>query len=71
MVNGDAGLKIYSSTKTGLLYGTVTVEQILYQDSEHANVPKGVIRDYPAYEMRGVMFDIARIPTRISFLNEL
>ena len=70
MVNGDAGLKIYSSTKTGLLYGTVTVEQILYQDSEHANVPKGVIRDYPAYEMRGVMFDIARIPTRISFLND-
>lgn len=70
MVNDDAGLKIYSSTKTGLLYGTVTVEQILYQDSEHANVPKGVIRDYPAYEMRGVMFDIARIPTRISFLND-
>lgn len=49
MVNGDAGLKIYSSTKTGLLYGTVTVEQILYQDSEHANVPKGVIRDYPGH----------------------
>ena len=48
----------------------MTVEQILYQDSEHANVPKGVIRDYPAYEMRGVMFDTARIPTRISFLND-
>lgn len=29
-----------------------------------------MIRDYPAYEMRGVMFDIARIPTRISFLND-
>ena len=70
IVNGDDGLKIYSSAKTGLLYGTVTVEQILYQDRENKNVPKGVIRDYPTYEMRGVMFDIARIPTRISFLND-
>ena len=70
LVNGEEGIKIYSSTKTGLLYGTVTVEQILYQDEEHKSVPKGVIRDYPLYEMRGIMFDIARIPTRMPFLND-
>lgn len=70
LVNGEEGIKIYSSAKTGLLYGTVTVEQMLYQDDEHKSVPKGVIRDYPLYEMRGIMFDIARIPTRMPFLND-
>ncbi len=70
LVNGEEGIKIYSSAKTGLLYGTVTVEQMLYQDNEHKSVPKGVIRDYPLYEMRGIMFDIARIPTRMPFLND-
>lgn len=70
LVNGENGIRIYSSAKTGVLYGTVTVEQILYQDEEHVNVPKGVIRDYPLYGVRGIMFDVARIPTRIQFLND-
>lgn len=70
LINGENGIEIYSATKTGVLYGTVTVEQILYQDAMHAIVPKGVIRDYPLYGTRGIMFDIARIPTRMQFLQD-
>lgn len=70
LVNGDEGIRIYSSTNQGILYGTVTVEQILYQDVTHTRVPKGVIRDYPLYEVRGIMMDVARIPTRMQFLED-
>lgn len=70
LINGDNGIEIYSAAKTGVLYGTVTVEQILYQDPMHAFVPKGVIRDYPLYRVRGMMFDVARIPTRMQFLQD-
>lgn len=70
LVNGDQGIQIYSSSRTGALYGTVTVEQILYQEPSHTNVPKGVIRDYPLYAVRGIMFDVARIPTRMQFLED-
>lgn len=70
LVNGTKGIEIYSAARTGILYGTVTVEQILYQDPAHAIVPKGVIRDYPLYAVRGMMFDVARIPTRMQFLQD-
>jgi len=70
LVNGENGIEIYSAAKTGVLYGTVTVEQILYQDPSHTLVPKGVIRDYPLYGTRGIMFDVARIPTRMQFLQD-
>ena len=70
LVNGNEGIQIFSSAKTGVLYGTVTVEQILFQDADHAFVPKGVIRDYPLYSVRGMMFDVARIPTRMQFLED-
>lgn len=66
----DEGIRIYSSTKTGALYGTVTVEQILWQDAGHTFVPKGVIRDYPNYEIRGLMFDVGRIPHRLQYLED-
>ena len=29
-----------------------------------------MIRDYPLYGTRGIMFDVARIPTRIQFLQD-
>lgn len=70
MVTDDNGIRILSAGRQGVLYGTVTAEQILYQDTEHKNVPKGVIRDYPLYGVRGIMFDVARIPTRMQFLED-
>ena len=70
MVTNQDGIKIYASTYTGCLYGTITVEQILWQDSDHKSVPCGVTRDYPDYEIRGIMFDVGRIPHRLQYLED-
>ena len=70
MTVDENGVRIYSSTYTGALYGTITAEQILWQDEGNDNIPCGVIRDYPDYEIRGVMFDVGRIPHRLQYLQD-
>ena len=62
-------IKVHANTYTGILYATVTLEQIM-TTSNDGNVPCGIIRDYPDYEIRGVMFDVGRIPHRISYLQD-
>lgn len=69
IITNDNGLKIYAPGYTGAYYGTVTLEQILFQENT-LDVPMGVIRDYPNYEIRGVMIDIARAPYRIQMLKD-
>ena len=66
----DEGVKIWAKTYTGCLFGTITVEQILWLADDHLSVPKGVMRDYPAYEVRGLMLDIARTPYRYELLQD-
>jgi len=56
---GDAAV-ISAPTATGMFYGTRSALQILAQDSEHAAIPKGTARDYPAYGERGFMLDVGR-----------
>ncbi|WP_333960482.1 discoidin domain-containing protein [Clostridium perfringens] len=63
-------IKIYSSYYTGALYGTTTLLQILWQDENHSSIPCGVIRDFPKYEVRGAMLDVARMPMRMEFLED-
>lgn len=63
-------IKIYSSYYTGALYGTTTLLQILWQDENHSSIPCGVIRDFPKYEIRGAMLDVARMPMRMKFLED-
>ena len=70
MTVDEEGIKIYAHTYTGSLYGTITVEQILWRDDANKNVPYGVVRDYPDYEIRGVMFDVGRIPHRLQYLQD-
>ena len=70
MVTDDAGIKIYAPTYTGCVFGTVTAEQILWMAEDHASVPKGILRDYPAYEVRGLKLDIARTPYRYQQLQD-
>src|SRR5699024_11761797 len=60
LVTDDRGLKIYAPSYTGALYGTITVEQILWLSDGTNTVPQGIARDYPAYEVRAVMMDWAR-----------
>ena len=47
-------------TRTGVLYGTRTVLQILLQDPTQTQMPKGTARDYPQYGERGFMLDAGR-----------
>lgn len=70
MTAGPDGLKIYSSARTGCFYGTITAMQILWQAADHRTIPAGVIRDYPNYEIRGVMLDVGRFPLRMEFLQD-
>ena len=70
MVTNEQGLHIYAPTYTGCLYGTITAEQILWQAQDHVSIPKGIMRDYPAYEVRGIMLDVARTPYRYQQLKD-
>ncbi|MCI6553587.1 MAG: S-layer homology domain-containing protein [Lachnospiraceae bacterium] len=70
MVTNEEGLHIYAPSYKGCLYGTITAEQILYQAEDKRAVPKGMIRDYPAYEVRGLMLDVARTPYRYQQLQD-
>lgn len=70
MTVDEGGVRIYSSTYTGALYGTITAEQILWQDEGNDNIPNGVIRDYPDYQIRSMMFDVGRIPHRLQYLED-
>ncbi|MBQ8856881.1 MAG: cell wall-binding repeat-containing protein [Lachnospiraceae bacterium] len=70
MITNEDGVQIYAPTYTGCLYGTITAEQILWMDDEHVAIPKGIMRDYPAYEVRGVKLDIARTPYRYEQLQD-
>ena len=69
VTNGD-GVQIYAPTYTGCMFGTVTLEQILWMAGDHVSVPMGIIRDYPAYEVRGLKLDIARTPYRYQLLED-
>lgn len=71
LVADDNGIKISSSGYNGCLYGLMTLEQVFYTQKKEFTFPKGVIRDFPQYEIRGVMIDIARAPYRIETLQDL
>ena len=55
--------------KTGILYGGITILQILKQNAA-LTLPKGITRDYPAYEKRGYMLDAARIYLPLEYLED-
>ena len=70
LVTDESGLRIYSSTYTGCLYGTISAEQMLWLAEDHVSIPMGVIRDFPAYEVRGLYLDVARTPYRLNLLED-
>lgn len=55
----------------GVLYAGVTLTQILNQDSSRSSLPKGLIRDYPQYEVRACMLDVARFYMPLDYLGEI
>ncbi|MWV42668.1 family 20 glycosylhydrolase [Paenibacillus sp. HJL G12] len=63
-------VSIASPAEKGVLWGTRSVLQILKQDAGHDQLPKGLSHDYPKYETRGLMIDVARKFYTIDFLRE-
>lgn len=64
-------VKITAPTQKGLLYGGISVTQILYQDTNKNTIPKGIARDYPKYEVRSGMFDVGREFIDMDYLTEI
>lgn len=67
----DDIVNIEASTTLGALYAGITLTQILSQDTGFDEFPKGYIRDYPAYEVRGCMLDVARFYMPLDYLEEV
>lgn len=68
--DADEYVSIKSSKVKGVFYGTRTALQILKQDEGNDNIPKGISRDYPKYETRGFMLDVARKFYTIDYLRD-
>jgi hexosaminidase len=65
---GDA-VAIRANTTTGAYWATRTLLQILEQH-EGMNLPKGTIRDWPDYAVRGFMIDCGRKYIPLAYLKE-
>jgi len=63
-------VSITSAEVTGVFFGTRSALQILKQDDNHVRIHKGTARDYPKYETRGLMIDVARKFYTIDFLRD-
>ena len=65
-------VEIKATHNTGALYGTISILQILKQDTTgRNNIAKGLIKDYPEFEQRGMMFDVARKWIPMEYLKDL
>lgn len=65
----DKKITISAPKAIGLYWATRTILQIAEQDRS-LNLPRGVIRDYPDYAMRGFMLDCGRKFFPIDFLRD-
>lgn len=61
-------VKIESEEATGAYWATRTILQILKQSK--GILPKGLIRDYPKYEVRAFSFDVGRKPFTLDAVSE-
>lgn len=61
---------IKAENVTGIRWGCVTLMQLLL-DGEDNTVPRGRIRDYPLYTVRGFGIDVARKPVSIETLYDM
>lgn len=63
------GVRIGAAAPTGLFWGTRTLLQMLRQTP--GGIPCGTAVDFPRYELRGFMLDVARTPYPLSYLKDV
>lgn len=65
-------VEIKASADSGCLYGTISILQMLKQDADgRSHLPKGLIKDYPKFEQRGMHLDVARKWIPMEYLKDL
>ena len=64
-------VRVEAGTPKGCLYAGTTLSQMISSDPGHDALPKGLIRDYPAYGIRGCMLDVARIYIPLDYVSEM
>lgn len=74
-IGGEEADQNYVTVKathnTGALYGTISILQILKQDNGRNELPRGLVKDYPLFEQRGMMLDVARKWFPMEYLEDL
>ena len=65
----EDGVIVYAETVTGNMYAAQTILQMVKQNPEE--IPIGVMRDYPRYEVRGLLLDIARKPISMEMIQDI
>ncbi|OPC54369.1 hypothetical protein BAY07_10700 [Elizabethkingia bruuniana] len=68
--NIENNFEIFALQYQGLFWGTRTFLQLLEQQSKERIFPKGEIRDYPKYKVRGFVLDAGRKFFSLDFLNK-
>ncbi|MDE5964829.1 MAG: family 20 glycosylhydrolase [Eubacterium sp.] len=63
----DKGIKIGCGTELGAVWAGKTVCQLMLQ----GGFPKGIMRDYPRYSVRGFMLDVGRRPVSLKMLERI
>ncbi|WP_316818232.1 family 20 glycosylhydrolase [Pedobacter nyackensis] len=69
VMNIDQTVQISAAYYKGAFWATRTVLQILEQDPEHSLIAKGKTHDYPKFEVRGLVLDVARKFFTLDFLK--
>ncbi len=65
----DDAVKVQANEAQGIFLSTRTILQILKQNKTY--IPKGLVRDYPQYDVRGFMLDVGRKFTSLEYLYEI
>ena len=64
-------VSVQATHRTGAYWSTRTILQILVQSEGKDTIPYGEMRDYPKYEIRGFVLDVARKPFSMEFLEDI
>lgn len=67
-------LQVKATSETGAYYATRSILQILQQvqgSPATRSIPKGITKDYPKYQIRGFMLDVARKPIQFDTVKQI
>ena len=60
LIVAETGVEIKAKTTNGLYYGAITLASLLPLEKEKLTLQETKIKDYPSFQWRGMMLDVAR-----------